>query len=180
MKKLLSILLLLLLIFQSLGVISIFKFQELRLKKIVKQRIKNGIPKSEHLNFSFHLQYLNNNNLDLKFIHSKEFSFKGEMYDVLFQREIGDSIHFTVIHDPKETGLFANLDKIIQQEKENNSENKKLNEKIKNLIALNYINNNSEIKINIVSEMIEYFDLNEIYLNPFISINSPPPKLNII
>lgn len=177
MKKIFSIFFIIIIIFQSVGVISLLKIQQTYIKNTVKSRIKSGIPAAEHLLFTFHKNDIADNSDDLQFIHSKEFRYKGEMYDVLNKVEKADSVVYTVIHDPKETGLFAKLDKYVNDDLENNPFQKQLTRNIKNLLFAVYLLVSYEelqTTYNLFS-VYNYYNNHEItrYLRP----NSPPPEL---
>jgi hypothetical protein len=173
LKKLASILFLALVLVQSSGYIAFFKMQEFYLKNQIKSKIKQGIPESELIKFTINTEIEN----DIEWIHSKEFRYKGEMYDVIRKSEDSGSTIYYVIHDPKETGLFVNLEKFVAQEKQNDPLQKRILLDIDRILKLiyiqEYISDNLIIKISKIKIFDHYLDLINSYYKP----ETPPPKI---
>lgn len=88
-----------------------FKIRQYQAQKEIKHLIKAGAPDSLH--FDFYLDELEANPSQMTWIHSKEFRYKGEMYDILDRHEVDGRVLLHCIHDVKESGLFAELDRMV-------------------------------------------------------------------
>ncbi|MFQ3598711.1 MAG: hypothetical protein SNJ55_08730 [Chloroherpetonaceae bacterium] len=86
--------------------------QKRLVKKEVKAKLIAGIDKSELVHFTFSQSQIET---DLRWEHSKEFEYKGEMYDIVETQIIGDSIHYVCWHDRAETKLNRRLQALIAQ-----------------------------------------------------------------
>lgn len=98
-----------------MGVFIVFKYEQNLVRKEIKRRIKFGVSKNERLLISIPKWMEKIPNKDFKRIHKREFRYKGEMYDILYTKEDKDTTHYIVIHDPKETNLFAQLDEYLNK-----------------------------------------------------------------
>lgn len=78
----------------------------------MKQFIKAGVPEEDRVILKIAKQ--TESNLEIfEWEHSREFRYKGEMYDVLSREEHGDTTYYSCIHDVKESGLFKELDDLV-------------------------------------------------------------------
>ncbi len=89
----------------------------------MKQRIKHGIPEEQRVEITI-TQEIENDVKVFKRIHSREFRYMGEMYDVLSSETKGDTTVYTCIHDVKESGLFNDLDRLVNQQVNHNPNEK--------------------------------------------------------
>lgn len=96
------------------GHFGLFKAKQYEARKEIKAMIKAGVPDSLRVNF--YLDEIQSNPSVFIWIHSKEFRYKGQMYDVVSQKEENGRVVLSCIHDVKESGLFADLDKMIQRQ----------------------------------------------------------------
>ena len=97
----------------AVGEYLVVKAVQWDVRRDIKQRIKAGIPKEELivLQFSKHQSPAN-----IVWMHAREFRHEGNMYDVVNQEDIGDSIRYYCILDERDTWLYANLEMQIRQE----------------------------------------------------------------
>ncbi len=93
--------------------------QKWRVKKEVKAKLIQGLDKSELTHLTFSKSQLET---DLRWEHSREFEYKGEMYDVIEQHEKSDSIEFVCWHDKAETELNQRLQTLIAKATHNSPE----------------------------------------------------------
>lgn len=82
--------------------IGVFKHHRSKWKKAVKEQIAQGIDNDYLRVFTFTKQY---SETRLEWEHSKEFEYKGEMYDVMRQESCGDSITYYCFWDTHETAI---------------------------------------------------------------------------
>lgn len=86
--------------------------QKALIKKEVKAKLIAGIDKSELARFAFSKTQIET---ELRWEHSREFEYKGEMYDVVETQIIGDSIRYVCWLDRAETALNRRLQTLIAQ-----------------------------------------------------------------
>ena len=87
----------------------------------MKLKIKAGVPDDELKIIIFN----QSNAREFTWIHSREFRYKGTMYDIV--NETKDNSGSRVLHcvtDHQETVLFANLSKLVKQNTEGHSSHK--------------------------------------------------------
>jgi hypothetical protein len=96
-----SIFLLIVLIFPVSGTLTWMYFNKLQIKKSVKRAIIHGVP--EH---QLSLVSISDSNKHLlRWEHSKEFEYLGEMYDIVRRENCGDTTHYWCWWDKEETAL---------------------------------------------------------------------------
>ncbi len=174
MKRIGSILLILILIVPFYGTWSWLELQKKKVKKAVKWRIIEGIDRSELvlLSFTHH-----ESEILLRWIHSREFEFNDEMYDIVETLSDPDSVHYWCWWDNEETKLNRELKGVVTSlfgKSSNNNE--KINRLVNFCISL-YCEDIPEHHIgsyycSAVSESFYYCN----YHPPFIIMKSPPPK----
>lgn len=109
LKQLFSILLISSLIGPYLGISIYLKHEKRMLKREIKHRIIEGIDRSELVELSFTPQ----EEKQLIWKHSKEFEFKGEMYDVVETEVINGQTVYWCWWDNKETTLNKQLNSML-------------------------------------------------------------------
>ncbi|MBI4810716.1 MAG: hypothetical protein HY800_04610 [Ignavibacteriales bacterium] len=95
----------------------LLQYQKLRIKKEIKHRIISGIDKNELVFFKFSKT---ESEKELLWEHSKEFEYKGEMYDVVESEEKGDTICYWCWWDHEETSLNKRLNILLARAMEQN------------------------------------------------------------
>lgn len=108
------IVLTLLILFQSTGLFLTHSLQVSMVRYEMKQRIKAGVPEEQRVVLKITPEVEASE--DFEWFHSKEFRFKGEMYDILSREQHGDTTWYTCIHDVKESGLFNRLDSLVKEQ----------------------------------------------------------------
>jgi hypothetical protein len=120
-----GILLLLSLIAPVVTGLTVLHFQRKAVRKQVKNRILEGIPNSE-----FTLIKISPESKNIRWKHSKEFEFKGEMYDVVRTEKHGDTTYYYCWWDNQETLLNQKLNENISMELGQNATNKSTKNKL--------------------------------------------------
>lgn len=108
----------------------IFRFQQNLIRKEVKLIIKNGVPEDQRIRF--YADELEADKSNLTWIHEHEFRYNGEMYDILKREYINGELVYVCIHDVKESGLFRNLEELIDRQMQHHSP---LGKQIRQLIS---------------------------------------------
>lgn len=117
MKKVASILLLFIFLFNTIGYFIAFKAFQFHLKSEIKKEIKNGLS-NEQLTI---IHFDKNNLCDIEWMKKgKEFCHKGKLYDIVKIKETQSTITYYCINDSQEKTLFANLEEHINIHISNN------------------------------------------------------------
>src|SRR5690554_5973372 len=106
MRKHIPLLFILALTLPFIGVYGWLKFEKAAVRKSVKHRLMEGIPKDELIQFTFALE---DTAKVLNWIHSKEFEYQGEMYDIVTRYYSKDSVKYDLWWDHEETELNKNM-----------------------------------------------------------------------
>lgn len=150
-----------------------FQFQKQQVKKEVKWQMIAGIDKDELVLLKFSkAQSLS----ELKWEHSKEFEYNGEMYDVVKKKIIGDSISYWCWWDHKETKLNKQLDTLLAKALDNNPQrNEKQNQLVYFFKNLFYENHTYELQIAPKLDIRQFY-YSEIFTSRYYSPTAPPPR----
>lgn len=170
MKKILSILLLFLLILNTFGIIGYYYYNRSVIKSEIKAIMKSNIPKDK-----IEIVVVPKNSKAYKRIHSKEFRFHGNMYDIIKEDIKADSLHFICINDMKEQELMQDFSRIYFGS-ENGIVSTGYTGKILNTVFLPMFVtnlNNNDIKNYLI---IKYNNYSENCINAYIEVDLPPPK----
>jgi hypothetical protein len=118
-RSYLSILIVFLMLWQIIGFFGYFEFSHHRIKKEIKKQIKEGVPAQQLVHFSFTEKELN----QLTWIKSHEFKLNGSLFDVVRKKKTTDGYHLECISDKQETVLFANLERMVNSDLNDQHEN---------------------------------------------------------
>jgi len=123
----------------------------------------------------FNKEDINARRIDFKWIHSHEFKYNGEMYDVVKKIEDNKQIFLYCINDEKEKKLEEEFEKVFNK---NSSENKQ------RPVTYNHFNillsepvQSEQTGIDLVQEYEFKFWLTGSYNSPHLEIPSPPPRI---
>lgn len=86
------------------------KHEQKTLKRAVKHKVIEGIDRSELVYMKFSLT---DSKAKLDWKHSKEFKYKGEMFDIVEKEIQGDSIAYWLWWDHEETALNQQLNRLL-------------------------------------------------------------------
>ncbi|MDX1652970.1 MAG: hypothetical protein R3277_10790 [Brumimicrobium sp.] len=175
MKRISALLLLLVVSIPFWGSYGWLKYEKYTLKKSLKKEL-SLISEEEHfVHFTFNLK---DTAAHLKWEHSKEFEYRGEMYDIVSRKYSGDSVTYKLWWDQRETTLNRRLAELVDL-KFSNFPFKSEKSSFLHWVNLNFIDNssipvpvliqNTEIAENITGEKVDFYA----YLFPP-DIFSPP------
>ena len=85
----------------------------------VKRKIKEGVDKEELVLLKF---TDNQAKILLRWEHSREFEYEGQMYDVIERKKVGDTTYYFCWWDHKETKLNKQLTALTSEALQHNSE----------------------------------------------------------
>ena len=173
LKKLAAILLTLLICFSTVGYYIVFKTSQLKVKSEIKKLIKNSVPEDQLV--VFRLSPENQN--DFEWLHSKEFRYKGNMYDIVRKTVISASeTDLYCIHDVKETGLFAHLDFLVKEAMNHDKNASKARNLLSGFLSILYFQSDYVFDFFTHSTDIKFMEVAELYLSQSLSVILPPPR----
>ena len=171
LKKLISIFLLVCLIAPITGTYIWLRNEVKLIKKEVKQQMIAGLDDRELIILKFKIS---NTKSNLKWKHSKEFEYEGEMYDVVKSIVKGDTILYTCWWDNKETKLNKQLAHLIGDIIGNNPQNKENQKRLVSFYQkLFHENTFSFIEFYQINKSNSYYWFN----NTIYSLNTPAPSV---
>jgi hypothetical protein len=85
------------------------QLQKKKVKHDIKWSIAEGLPKSELTHLTFGCESMDS---QVVWKHSKEFEFEGEMYDIVYKDQVGDSLHYWCWWDKEETMLNRKIEQL--------------------------------------------------------------------
>lgn len=166
--KLFSTILLFLISFQSFGTYPLFEFRLYQIKKLIKTKIKKGVPKNELF------EIVDSDKIIWK--ESHEFTINGHYFDIVESKTINDKQIYLCISDEQETKLFKDLDNKTRKTAKNDNYLKLLS----TFFLLNYLSEKKEIKFqSTLTETLRkpiFFSLK--ILQNYFEIDTPPPQIN--
>lgn len=109
MKKAGIISVLLIFMFQSVGMFLLFRIKQADIRQEIKSRIKAGVPEAELTIFRFNPENLK----QLKWVEDHEFIYQERMYDIVSTAYEGEIVIYHCLHDKQETRLFKDLNKLV-------------------------------------------------------------------
>ncbi len=103
-RKILILAVLLLFLYNTTGYYLLFELRKSQIRKEIRAQMKKKSTEIVTLRIANPEQ-----DPEFKRIHSREFRYRNEMYDILHQKKEGGVTVFYCIHDKKETRLFNSL-----------------------------------------------------------------------
>ena len=174
MKKTLSISLLIIIAIATIFPFAYLKMERKAIKKAIKHKIIAGIDKEELVLLVFHKNEVDQ---QVKWKHSKEFQYKGEMYDIVEKEIIGNEIYYWVWWDKEETVLNQKLANLVRQNFAQNPYQNNKNQVINHFFKTLYFSEKTTIQLDVVKNEISHCTL---YSENFSlwqqSPPVPPPK----
>jgi hypothetical protein len=172
-KKQISILLILLLIFNSCGFVIAFFQMEFIFKNIAYEKISNILPEDQLTVLKISKAEINDENVFVEF-EETEISYYDKMYDICKKDTIGNDIIFYCYSDENEDILQSAFTSFIKQHTNPNSNNPVTN-LIKQLIKIAYFSDYHYNHFNnSTDEYASYSDIN--YSGISLEVLTPPPK----
>ena len=112
LRKLFTLLLLVVVLLQITGAYFVFKFQQTELKLEMKHYLSLHPENPSITTFEFTLSKAD----QLQWEDENEFKYKGEMYDVITRKVVGDKLVIQCIADKKETKLLKSFEEIMKHQ----------------------------------------------------------------
>ncbi|MDZ7846951.1 MAG: hypothetical protein U5L96_09340 [Owenweeksia sp.] len=109
-RKVLGILLLFCLVAPVVATFTFLRYQKSQVRREVKWKMIAGLDKEELVLLKFTEE---ESQTELRWEHSKEFEYKGQMYDIVEKSIQGDTIYYWCWWDHEETKLNKQLDGLL-------------------------------------------------------------------
>lgn len=114
---------------------------------------------------------------DVRWEHAREFEYKGQMYDIIDQKEKGDTIYFNVYWDKLETMVNHKLNELIALHLKGKSDQNDDSQLVVSLFKAIYLSPDFQTKALgrpiMVSPNFEYFNF---YTPLTLGFEGPPPR----
>ncbi len=136
-SKLSGILLLFCLLAPIVATLTFLHYQKMQIKKDVKHHLIAGINKSELVLLKFTEE---ESQTQLRWEHSKEFEYNGQMYDIVEKEIRSDTIYYWCWWDHEETKLNKKLDNLVAYALGHDAQRKESRNKIENFYKSLYFN----------------------------------------
>jgi hypothetical protein len=142
----------------------------------VKEKIISGLDKKDLVLLTFAYEEIET---ELSWHHSREFEYRGEMYDIVEVVQNEKSVSYWCWHDRKEKSIDEKLQKLVAKALMNDPQNKENQKRITNFLNLQFLpcgdGWHSIEHFQIRSSTTKYFSY---YASVFITPPSPPPKFS--
>jgi hypothetical protein len=173
-RRIVSILILSLFVYNTIGFLAVHPFLSMYYKYM--GMLRADMPSEEEMIelLIFNKDDIEKEKIDFTWIHSREFKYNGDMYDIVTKEETEKQLIVYVINDTKEKKLEEDFEKRVHK---NSTENKHLPSIIKYSLSIS-----EPVQSNQVSFILEYqspFDYRQYnsYSSLYLDIPSPPPRL---
>lgn len=174
MKKIFSIVLLFTLIAPFATSFIWLKYEQKMIRKEAKRKILSEIKLDELCYFAL---TKTESKSKLEWEHSKEFEFKGEMYDVVKKITIDDSLFMWCWHDAKETQLNKKLQTLVLKSYGNPLKNTQKHQNIGFLFKITGIHNLTQQSVcESFKHNLQFIFKNNLHEMLKMKILSPPPE----
>ena len=166
--KVAGILLLFCLIAPITATFTFLHYQKKQIKKEVKRQIIAGIDKEELVLLKFTEE---ESQTKLRWEHSKEFEYNGQMYDIVDKEIRGDTIYYWCWWDHEETELNKKLDNLVAYALGHDAQRKDSQKRVEDFYKTLYFSSNS----NWALFLIQSGQTRTIYKFNYQTISFPPP-----
>ena len=122
----------------------------------------------------FNKEDIEKGRLDFKWIHSREFKYNSEMYDIVTKEETEEQLIVHVINDTKEKKLEEEFEKRVHK---NSTENKHIPSIIKYSSSISEPVQSEQIEIRLALNSVFSYWRTDSYKSLHTDIPSPPPRL---
>jgi len=174
-RRIFSILILLIAIWQIVGFFTYFEWEHYHIRKDIKRALKHSVPENQLKNFDFTNKEIKN----LTWIKSNEFKLNGRFYDVIERTPTKNGFHFKCIDDFQETELFQKLEEFTAINMNNSSSSSPLKHWLK-LLKTPFVTDFKFVKMPVIESVKELksaiFQYKEKYSLVHISSVFSPPK----
>ncbi len=173
MKKICAIFLLFSLCFNGTVYYIIHKQLQKQIRKEIKAKIKQQVPQDELVS----IMHSPENAGEFYWIHSREFRYKGTMYDIVSVKQVSETILiYNCVTDHQETLLFKNLGKYVNNTMNANPANSRANNLLSNFFSSMYPPVINSRLLILDAKEISWIIQTSRYQSPYLQVSSLPPK----
>ena len=174
MKRIATILLLTLFVYNTIGFLAIHPLLSVYYKYLGMMHA--DMPSEEEMIelLVFNKEDIEKGRLDFKWIHSREFKYNGDMYDIVTKEETEKQLIVHVINDTKEKKLEEEFEKRVHK---NSTENKHIPSIIKYSSSISEPVQSEQIEIILAYNSVFSYWRTDSYKSLHTDIPSPPPRL---
>lgn len=172
-KITISLVLILCFITPFVGTYSWLTYKKTLIKKEVKKQLIMGIEKDNLVKLGFRLDEVNSK---VRWEHSKEFEFQGQMFDIVTKEVVADSIYYLCWPDHEETVLNNKLYKLASDNFSNDKESKDRQKRLSDFSFNLFPPASSENQFSPINTQYLSMLYNINYLSIYTKPKSPPPR----
>ncbi len=152
----------------------LLKNQQKKIRKEVKRTLMNSVHKDELVLLKFSKA---GQKKSLRWKHSKEFEYNGEMYDIVDTQVSEDSIYYWVWWDHKETKLNKKLDDWVAFVLGNNPKNQENQKQLQHILKSLYFTEDTEkLALAFIEVKKNFYFKQKYYDSIFHTPLIPPPE----
>jgi len=176
MKKIVSILLCAIFLFNIAGYYVVFVIMQHTARSEMKNLIKQSIPEVEMEKIIIPTSQIASTNSELKFVKKNEFIYKGKLFDIVKRKNEGCNTIFYCINDKQEEKLFSGLNEHIKRNIDQNNPSQNNSKFLSKSIIKEAIPEKVQQLFNINNTNTTYYRYSWLIQKLVIPIYTPPPK----
>jgi hypothetical protein len=179
MKKAISILILGLMLYNTLGYYLVYLGLVIQAKAEMREKIEGSDIEKDLITMVFDINNGEISDKGMDFKNEDEFEYKGGMYDVVSSETKGSFVYFYCINDKNEESIQASLEKHVANHFSTDAASqKRVNTFNKNIVKKG-ITNNSEIQVSRINNNCLFFNPQiDFLITVTKEISTPPPKFS--
>ena len=174
LKKSISILILSLFIYNIFGFFALYPFLSFYYKNLGMQKTGEHSDEEVIELLIFNKEDIVENRIEFKWIHSREFKYNGEMYDIVKKEERDNKLFLYCINDKKEKKLEEEFEKKIQ-DNSSNSKHRQLSNQFNILLSEPF--QAEKLSFAPVHDFRPKVARSDFYNSVQLDIPSPPPRI---
>lgn len=179
-RKTITSILLIAILINSIGYVGIFGFLRWQITHKISELIEHH-DEGRYTKLVLPVSAYDQSNPQLEKINAHEFRYKGNMYDIVSQKRIGDTIHFIVIHDLRDQANFHRLAVAsrLQSQTSSGTHSGKANisgSVLKDLFAPIFTNKIPQYTSLFTATSVITSEALQLPKTPFLPVPVPPPK----
>ncbi len=159
----------------NVATFTFLQYQKRQVKREVKWKMIAGIDKNELVLFKFTDTEAQT---ELNWEHSKEFEYKGQMYDVVEKLVQGDTIYYWCWWDHEETKLNKQLNGLLAKVLGNNPQRQEKKRQLADFFKKLFHENQENQTAIITTQTINHFFYSEDFVCIYHTPPVPPPRLS--
>ncbi|TYP92015.1 hypothetical protein LX73_2258 [Fodinibius salinus] len=176
MKRHTTILLLITLIFNFLGVSFVYNIWLYSIKEEVKKKIESDFQEEPKV-IKVPLSWAEHPPKEFKWHESHEFEYQGQMYDIIRKEIHGDTIWYYCHWDKAETKLLNNLAEYISNYLQESKAKQQKYVSLKQYLDKIFLLSHSEPRFELFTQTLARFAHDISRLHIFLDVDLPPPKI---